>query len=164
MVKRVLPFLLVIFALLLDISVIPFLTRSYLAPLTALCSVIALGLLLGRTRGTLLGLIGGILIDILVGTPVGLMMVLYTLSGYISGFAGRKFQRYILAPVLTPILCLFLFEGTMFIYQYLSGIQLTSASLYQAGLRVLIEVVLVQLMYLLYNRILKPRWSRYAAG
>lgn len=164
MLRRVLPFLFVIFSLVLDMSVLPFLSSSELLPLIGLCSVIALGLLLGRTRGTLLGLIGGTLVDALVGTPIGLMMVLYTACGYIAGVAGRKFQRYILAPVVAPIVCFALVESTMFAYDYLAGVQLTGELLGEAGLRVLIEVVLVQILYLIYNRVLKPRWSRYAAG
>ena len=107
--RRFLPLILVLAALLLDISVVPILVSHWAVPSLSLCTVCVLGLLLGRTRGSLYGLIGGVLMDVLVGYPLGLKAVLYILSGYLCGVAGRKFQRYLLTvpvaarPVLHPV-------------------------------------------------------------
>lgn len=164
MLKRILPYLFVLIAVMLDVSVLPVVAHSYFTPLCSLCTVVALALLLGRSVGTLLGLAGGLLIDVLVGSPLGLMTLLYVGSGYLSGLIGRKLHKNILFTVVAPILCATVLELTMIVYLYLAGAQIEPVLFGQAGIRVALEVVLVQFLYLFYNRILKPRWSRYQPG
>lgn len=163
MFRRVLPLILLVVAVLADTALIPVLSVSPLMPLTSLVSVIVMGLLLGRTRGSLYGMIGGLLVDISVGTPLGLRTVLYLGCGYASGVAGRKFQRYAITPVITPLVLLSVCEAVLMLYLYMAGQTASAEMLRDALLRVGIETVLAQFMYLLYDRILKPSWSRYAA-
>lgn len=160
--RRFLPLILVLAAVTLDLSVLPFLIHSQYLPMVTLIAAIELGLLLGRTRGALYGMIGGLLIDILTGYPMGLRTVLYIAAGYASGVAGRRFQRYILTPVVAPLLCFAVFEAVMGGYMALSGAQISGASLRAALIRVGLEVVLIQPLYLLFDRLLKPQWSRWA--
>lgn len=165
MFRRLLPLLLLIVSVMVDISVVPMLPglawQRYI-PLFSLMTVVVLGLLLGRTRGSLYGLIGGLLVDILVGSPLGLMAAVFIVSGYLSGFAGRRYQRFVLTPVLMPLLCFALYELTMTGYRYLASGMMEVAILWDGLIRVPVATVCAQLMYLLYDRILKPSWSRYA--
>ena len=161
--RRFLPLLLIVIALLIDTSIVPVLVVHWAVPMVLFTTVIVLGLLLGRTNGLLYGMISGLLMDIVVGYPLGLMSILYMLAGYLSGVAGRKFQRYLLTVVIAPILCFSIYEVTMAVYVYVAGQALDAVVMQQALARIAIETVLAQLMYLLYNRMLRPSWSRYAA-
>lgn len=160
--RRFLPVILLLVSVLLDLAVLPVLIQSQYIPMMTLITVIELGLLLGRTRGSLYGMIGGLLIDILTGYPMGLRTVLYIASGYVSGFAGRRFQRYLLTPVVAPLICILGYEAAMGLYAALSGAGIDGADIRAALLRVVLQVVLVQPLYLLYDRMLKPSWSRWA--
>lgn len=166
MLRRYLPAALLVLATMIDVSVIPMTGSRVLteyAPMLTLCTVVTFGLLLGRTRGMLYGLIGGLLLDILVGYQFGLMSAICIASGYLSGLA-RKYQRYVIMPVVTPAVCYLVFEFAMIIYLYLAGSGLTWAVLRGGLIRVALGVLITQGMYLLYNRILKPSWSRYAGA
>ena len=163
MFRRFLPIVLIVFALLLDTSVLPVFVSHWAMPLLLLCTVIVLGLLLGRTRGILYGMIAGLLMDTMVSYPLGLFAVLYLICGYISGIAGRKFQRYLLTVAVTPVICCTIFECGVAGYAYLAGQNFDGASFLHAVLRIAVETALCQLLYLVYNAILKPKWSRYAA-
>lgn len=163
--RRYLPAILLVLTVMIDISVIPMIGSQILSeygPLLTLCTVVSFGLLLGRTRGMLYGLIGGLLLDILVGYQFGLMSAVCIASGYLAGLAGRKYQRYVITPVAAPALCYLLFELVMIVYLYLAGGSLTLTVLRNALIRVAVDVIVTQGMYLLYNRLLKPSWSRYA--
>ena len=65
------PTVLVLFVLMIDTAVIPFLISSpYLVSLT-FATVLVLGVYLGRMHGMLYGMIGGLLTDILVSYQLG---------------------------------------------------------------------------------------------
>lgn len=155
------PFLLLLLSVLLDISVLPLVIPRF-ALMVSLMTVVTLGLLLGRTRGALYGLIGGLLMDVLVGSQFGLTTLVYVACGYISGIAGRKYQRYLLTTLIAPLICYLLYELVMVGYVYMVNAQVEMLIVRDALILVLVQVALTQLLYLLYNRILKPSWSRYA--
>lgn len=161
--RRFLPLVLVLAALLIDISVLPMLVVHWAVPGLTLCTVCVLGLLLGRTRGLLYGMVGGVLLDVLVGYPVGLKAILYILSGYLCGVAGRKFQRYLLTVLVAPALCFLIYEGAMVVYLFMAGRLFSGQEMLRTLGRAGIETVLCQIIYLLYNKMLRPTWSRYAA-
>lgn len=163
MFRKILPFLILLLTLLLDQTILPVFVEHWALPSFLFCSIIVLGLLLGRTRGLLYGLIGGLLTDVLVATPLGLLTLIYAGCGYLSGIAGRRFQRYVLTVAVTPLLCLLIREAGLAFYAYLAGQFLNNQTLSQALMRVGIETVLCQFIYLLYNVMLRPKWSRYAA-
>lgn len=160
--RRFFPLILLVVSVLLDLAVLPVLLQSRYLPMMTLITTIVLGLLLGRTRGSLYGMIGGLLIDILTGYPMGLRTVLYIASGYASGFAGRRFQRYILTPVVAPMMCVLGYEAAMLVTASLSGAGIDGADIRAALIRSALQVALVQPLYLLYDRMIKPRWSRWA--
>ena len=161
--RRFLPLVLVLAALLIDISVLPMLAVHWAVPGLTLSTVCVLGLLLGRTRGLLYGMVGGVLLDVLVGYPVGLKAILYILSGYLCGIAGRKFQRYLLTVLVAPALCFLIYECTLVVYLFMAGRLFTGQEMLRTLGRVGIETALCQIMYLTYNKMLRPSWSRYAA-
>ncbi len=160
--RRVVPTVLLIASVLLDLAILPVLVRSRYLPMMTLVTTIEFGLLLGRTRGSLYGMIGGLLIDILTGSPMGLRTVLYIAAGYASGVARRRFQRYILTPVVAPLIALAGYETVMGAYAALTGASVSGTDIRDALIRVALQVVLIQPLYLLYDRMLKPRWSRWA--
>lgn len=161
MFRRLFPALTVIFLMLVDTSVIPVITSGWIYPLMAYTAVLTFGLLLGRTRGALYGIIAGLLLDITAVLPFGLMTVLYALSGFASGLAGRKLRRNILSTVLAPLMCLVLFELAMLGYSALAGSDFYLAQLGRAGVRILINVAIVQLEFLVFSAVCKPQTSRY---
>ena len=163
MFRKLLPWFITFFSVMLDTSVIPFLTNSNLTPMISLMSVIALGLLLGRRRGALLGLLAGFLMDVMVNDPYGLMTLLMTGAGFFSGFAGRKFMSRMWTSVLTPLALISAMEVVIFFYQSLYARAFQASFLIPAAFRVLIQTAIVQVLYLLYNSILKPKLSRYSA-
>ena len=160
--RRFLPLILILVSALLDLAVLPVLIHSPYLPMMTLITTVELGLLLGRTRGSLFGMIGGLMIDVMTGYPMGLRTVLHIASGYVSGFAGRRFQRYILTPVVAPLLCFLGYEAVMASYAAMSGASVSGADMKDALIRIAIQLVLVQPMYLLYDRMLRPSWSRWA--
>jgi rod shape-determining protein MreD len=161
--RRIVPFLLVFLAMLLDTSVLPFLVTSAYLPMLSLMSVACIGLLLGRTRGTLYGMIAGLMIDITVSTPLGVMTLLYAATGFVCGVAGRKFQRYVITTVVAPLVCFLGYEAFMVVYSAAAGLEITGMLIRQAVTRAAIETALAQLMYLAYDKMIQPVWSRYAA-
>ncbi len=161
--RRILPPILVVAAVLIDVSVVAVLVNHWAVPSLSLCTVCVLGLLLGRTRGSLYGLIGGVLMDVLVGYPLGLKAALYILSGYLCGVAGRKFQRYLLTVPVAPALSFVIYECTMVVYLFMAGMQFSGGDMLRTLGRIAIETLLCQFIYLWFNRLLRPSWSRYAA-
>ena len=129
MLRRFIPYLLVVLIVLIDISVVPVFTSSvYVVPISLIFTMCT-GFLLGRSHGVLCGLAGGLLLDILASTPLGYMMVTYTACGYLAGLAGYDsdearardgysrvkalFRRTVAAFVIMG-----LFEAITMIYQY----------------------------------------------
>ncbi|MDO4546893.1 MAG: hypothetical protein Q4D04_02210 [Clostridia bacterium] len=160
--RKALPYIIVIFMALIDTSVLGVLSPGWATPMLAYTSVVSIGLLLGRFRGMLCGLAAGMFLDITVSYPMGLLTVMFMLAGYLSGFAGRRYQRYLLTVVVTSLVMFMAYEIVMALYQYIAGQTFALASLYRALIRAGIQTVLSQCLYLLYNVILKPSWSRYA--
>ena len=161
--RRFLPTILVVLMVMIECSVLPVLVVSWACPMITFTGVIVLGLLLGRSRGLFYGMMAGLLIDILFATPLGYNAVLYLLAGYAAGIAGRRFQRHLLTPVVTPVVLLSMFEMVSVGYLYLAGATLNTILLRNALVRIAAGTVLAQALYLLFNLLLKPVWSRFAA-
>ena len=163
MFRKLFPWFIALFMALVDTSVVPFLTNSPFTPLFSLTTIVALGLLLGRRRGALLGLMAGLAVDILVNEPYGLMTIIFTGAGFVSGFAGRKFMNHMWTTVLTPVAVFALMEGILFLYHQAFARAAEVRLLAYGAARVGIQTAMVQVLYLLYNAILRPRLSRYGA-
>jgi rod shape-determining protein MreD len=158
MLKRLMPYLVVILLVLIDIAVVPVFTASaYVIPGT-LVFVMTIGMLLGRTHGMLAGLLGGLLVDILVGYPLGYMTFSYIACGYLTGLIGydtdelrgkdgysrsRAFARRLLAAFLM----LMVFETVTMVYQYFNSALFAGAYIGRALLRALIGAALTSLIY-----------------
>lgn len=163
MLRRIMPTILLLVAMLLDTAVLPEIAPARYLPLLSMLVVIAFGLLLGRTRGAMYGLIGGLLLDISVSTPFGMYSAIFIVSGYLSGLARRRFDRNILTPILAPLICCAAYELFMIGYLYMASDHIYFNILRDGIARLVISVVLTQLMYLWFNRLLKPSWSRFSA-
>lgn len=147
---------------LLDTAVIPAFVSAWWMPLFALLTVHTLGLLLGRTRGALFGMLTGLAVDISLSTPLGLMTLSYGLLGYAGGWFGRKMFRNPLAPVVSAAVCFTLFEMGMAGYAALAGAAFETTMLIHALIRLATDVVLVEVLYIIYDWLIKPSRSRFA--
>ena len=151
-----------VLTLLLDTAVLPVFLTPWWMPLFALLTVHTMGLLLGRTRGSLFGMLAGLAVDISVSTPLGLMTLFYGLLGYAGGWFGRKMFRNPLAPVVSAAVCFTLFEMSMIGYTALAGASVGLEMLIHALIRIAVDVVLVEGMYVIYDWLIKPSRSRFA--
>ena len=162
MFRRILPSILVALTLLLDTTVLPVFFGHWLMPLFALLTVHTLGLLLGRTRGSLFGMIAGLLVDISISTPLGLMTLFYGGLGYMGGWFSHKLFRHPLAPVISAAVCFTVFELGMAGYITLASASITPEVFVQALIRIVLDVALVEGMFIVYDWLIKPSRSRFA--
>lgn len=162
MFRRILPPLLVAFTLLMDTAVLPVFTNHWLVPLFALLTVHALGLLLGRTQGSLHGMIAGLLVDISLSTPLGLMTLFYGGLGYLGGWFGRAMLNHPLAPVISSAICFTIFEFGMALYATVAGAAFSGQMMLHALIRIVVDIALVEGLYILYDWLIKPSRSRFA--
>jgi len=128
----------------------------------ALLTVHTLGLLLGRTTGTLYGMLAGLAVDISLSTPLGLMTLFYTGLGYLGGWFGRAMLSHPLAPVISSIIGFTIFEIGMVMYTAVAGAAFNGLMLLHALIRILLDIVLTEGLYILYDWLIKPSRSRFA--
>ncbi|MGI6238946.1 MAG: ECF transporter S component [Christensenellales bacterium] len=158
MLRRFLPYILIVFLVLLDTSVVPLLFTSVYALPATMLFVMCLGLLLGRTHGMLGGLLGGLLIDILVGYPLGYMTLAYIACGYVAGLIGYDSDEdraqdaysrpWALARRFGAVLfMLTLFELVTMVYQYFHTALFSAAFLSRAFARAVIGAAIVNALY-----------------
>ena len=171
------PPLCLLISVMIDISVIPTLgianIETFMPPLFA-AAVIALALLLGRTQGMLWGLLAGLLTDILVSDRVGFYSMVLVAIGYLAGFAGRNYDRYMsdkttrfyryyfMLRILAPFGCYLVYEFAKVAYLYLAGGRIYWALFGPVAIRAAACVMITQGYYLLCNRLMQPHWARYA--
>lgn len=158
MLRRLMPYLVIVLLVLIDISVVPVFTASvYVIPGTLLF-VMCLGMLLGRTHGMLGGLLGGLLIDILAGYPLGYMTFSYIACGYVTGLLGYDTDemraqdgysrpRALLRRFLAAFLMLALFEAVTLIYQYFNTALFDGAYVRRALVRATLGAILASALY-----------------
>ena len=149
--------------ILLDTTILPVFVNHWLLPLFALLTVHTLGLLLGRTRGSLLGMLAGLLVDITLSTPLGLMTLFYGGLGYLGGWFGRKMFRNPLAPIISAAVCFTVFELGMVGYATLASAAFSTVLITNALIRIVLDVVLVEAFYVIFDWLIKPSRSRFAA-
>lgn len=160
--KRIFAIFTVLFSVILDSSVIPFeVENPVFVPKITLLVIITIALLMGRTQGILYGMIGGVFMDITLMIPVGITSLLYTLAGFTAGYIGRKMRIRILSSIVSPIVAMLIYEGVMLIYYASTGANVHSAMLIHALVRTLIGCAAIQLLYIAFNAVLKPKHSRY---
>lgn len=162
MLRRIFSILLVLIALLLDCTVLPVFTGNALMPQWTLLTVHCLGLLLGRSEGALYGLIAGLLNDVLVSTPLGVMTALYTGMGYLGGWFARRRLRRPLTPLLSSAIGFAGYELFLAVYLLFASGQSSVGMMTDAGIRVLIHMILSLALCWVYEKMLKPSRSRYA--
>ncbi len=83
----------------LQISVVPWLSIKGVYPNVLVAVTVAVGLHFGPWEGVGLGAVLGALVDVLLGHPAGFLMVPLGLAGYASGLAHR---RVLESRVLVP--------------------------------------------------------------
>lgn len=168
MLRRLMPYILVILMVMADTTVVPvFLTSVYVLPL-ALLFVMCTGMLLGRMHGVLCGLLGGLLVDILTGYPLGYMMFSYIACGYVTGLMGcdtdemRAQEDYSRTKALfrrafAVALMLTAFETVTLVYQYFNTAHMEWAYAAAALRRIAIGTAATSLLYYPLSLILVSR-------
>jgi len=168
MLRRILPYLLIVLLALIDVSVVPVFTASvYVLPLT-LIFVMCVSMVLGRLHGVLGALLGGLLIDILTGYPVGYMMVAYPACCLITGLFGydtdevRAQDSYsrtkaFIRRAIVVFIVMALFEAVIIVYQYFHTALLHAWYFGNALVRTIAAVVLVSGLYYAVSLLLLGR-------
>lgn len=82
MIRKSLPYWLILIAVLLDTSIVPVFYAGILTIPLTLVVTFCVSLTLGKVRGMLLGTIGGLLIDITAGT-LGTMTFYFLITGFL---------------------------------------------------------------------------------
>lgn len=157
--RKVLPYILALFGVLLDVSILPQLVVDPKLPIFSFCVVVALGMVLGRARGALVGLFSGLFIDVTVGNPVGLVISLCILAGYLSGFVRSIKKGRSLVHLIIPVVCVAMYELTMLLYQYVNTGAFYFGDMFSGTFRIAADVILIHLLYLLFAAILRPKHS-----
>ena len=158
MLRRIMPYLLIVMLVLIDVSIVPVFTASvYVLPLTLLF-VMCVSMVMGRLHGILGALLGGLLIDILTGYPVGFMMVAYPACCFVVGLlaydtdemrAQQDYSRW--KAFGRRALCVFvvmmLFEVVLIVYQYFHTALMNGWYFTDAFIRSLLASASVSAMY-----------------
>ena len=154
--RRVFCITLTLLTLLIDTSVLPFtgLNMSYV-PRICLTFVILTGTILGSTQGIIYGATAGILLGITVYQPQGMVAAMYTISAFSAGFVSKRIKPA-LVTVIPPLTGYILYEISMLIYYYVTTNYFPFGELGPVGIRLVIALALIQLMYIPGIRILKP--------
>jgi rod shape-determining protein MreD len=159
--QKVFPFLLVLFGVLIDVSIIPVFSESPILPVISLCIVVSLGMARGHMRGMLYGLLAGLLLDVTVCNPMGLMTIVYTLAGYLAGFTYGGKKRSLLRVFLLPLAAIALYEFSMMGYLYVVSGSLMLGDGASVALRVALGAVLMQGLYFIFAALFGPKRSQY---
>ena len=154
--RRIFCILLTLLTLLLDTSVLPFtgLNMQYV-PRVCLVFVILIGTILGSTQGIIYGALAGILLGISAYQPAGLTASLYTVCALAAGFLSRRVKPAIVTLVPASV-GYAIYEISMLVYYYFSTAYFPAAKAGYAGIRLIVALVLIQLLYIPCIRILKP--------
>lgn len=152
----------VILCILIDTAIIPFeVSNPIYYPKFTLLTIITIALLMGRTQGILYGLVGGLCMDISILIPTGLVSVLFTVSGFLAGYIGRKMRIRILSSIVAPIFSMMVYEISMTVYYVSAGGMFSWSMILYGFVRSLIGCALIQIMYIGFKAVFKPKYSRY---
>ena len=166
--RRIFCTLLTLLTLVIETSVLPFtgLNMGYV-PRVCLVCVILIGTILGATQGMIYGALAGILIGITVYPlklegesvmklkPAGIVAITYIACALSAGYISHKIKPA-LVTVIPPLAGYALYELSMLAYYYLTTSYFPFARLGQAGIRLALAMVLVQLFYIPGIKLLKP--------
>lgn len=168
--RKVMPTVLVLFALMIDTAVIPFLISSpYLVSLT-FATVLVLGVYLGRMHGMLYGMIAGLLTDILVSYQLGFNTFLFIGLGFLAGTIAyeapsvrlrKASSRVYLRRALTFAGMALVRETVIFGYQYFNTALFSGVYLLNILARTLLSAGLCMLLGPLEARAVLGRPVRY---
>ena len=94
------------------------------------------------------------------------MTTFYTALGYAGGWFGRRFYRRInmlFAPLISASICFAVFELGMAGYTVLASASPSLELLKIALLRIMLDVAAAEIMYIVFDKMIRPNWSRFAA-
>ena len=153
--SRFMPAALVIMALLIDTSVVPFvLANPFIVSLT-LVTVLELAIYLGRMHGMLYGTLGGLLLDILVGYPLGFNTFRFIILGFLAGTVAyepveertrKAASRLYLRRALTLFAAVLASEIVVYAYQYFNTALLNGVYFRNIGIRTALSTALGMLL------------------
>ena len=156
--RRVFCIALTLFNVLVDTSVLPFSGLDMrFVPRISLVSVLLIGTVLGATQGIIYGAFAGIMLGICAFQPPGLIAISYTVCAMLAGIISNR-SKPSLVTLIPPLVGYTLYEITVLIYSYIETGFFPLAKFGNAGIRLLIALVLIQLLYIPVVRILKPTY------
>lgn len=136
-------FLIVMATILLQTTIIPFLTIKNIQPDIVLMVVVAYAFLDGSLKGSVVGFFSGLLLDLAMGAGLGLSSLAKTIVGYVAGLLEKSI---LFESILLPLVGIFV---ATILNNIIYGF---AASLFSNGPHV--EVVLARMLpSALYNSI-----------
>lgn len=169
MKRKVITFLFIVFAFILQSTVFDTFSFANIKPNLLIIVTSAFGFMRGRKEGMAVGFISGLFVDAFWGGLIGFYALLYAVIGYVNGTFHRLFyEDDIKLPILLIgasdlicsliiYVCMFLLRGKFIFLFFLKNIMLP-----EFVYTILITVVLYQLI-LFVNRKLETEEQRSAS-
>ena len=157
--RSLLPTLLVVFALLLDTSILPLFYNGIYAPNFTMALILAFAIRRSTAMGFAYGITAGLLLDITTSYPVGLYtgtFLIAVLAASMCAFFERITGRMIIVTLIYLVQ-----ELVFLIFAYASTIRMEWAYFLPLLIRVVISVALCALLQLFVTKYLSPRGAEY---
>ena len=100
MLRRIVVFIMIIVAYLLQTTLFKAISIAGIVPNILIILTSAFGFMRGKNEGMLIGFISGLLVDIFFGSILGFYALVYMFIGYVNGFFRRIFSRF---PSVAPV-------------------------------------------------------------
>lgn len=109
----------VILNLVLQSSILPYLSIFGVVPNTAILIIIAVSLHKGRYYGGFLGLIMGLLQDIIFSPVIGINAFIYFFAGYFVGMVENKLTKdNVIIPLLFSIIGIIYYNFSYYVFMF----------------------------------------------
>lgn len=120
MKRRIVMFLLVFLAFLLQCTALQAISVASIAPNLLLVLTVSFALMRGKREGMFVGFLGGFLTDLFFGSGLGFYTLLYTYVGFLNGFCCRIFyDDDIKMPILLVCCSDLAFNVVVYLFQFL---------------------------------------------
>ena len=117
-------FALLLFAVLVQTSIAPYLTVLGAKPDVAMIIVVCLAMMRGPVWGAAVGFATGLLIDIVLFQTLGISSFLFTLAGYFSGrYAEGVDPDSWFPPIFTVFVCTAIVQALHAVIMFLLGVE-----------------------------------------
>lgn len=150
--------------LILQSTLLPFLSFLKYLPNLGLVSVVAIGLIRGRYYGGFFGLALGLAQDILFGRVIGVNAFIYFMLGYLVGYVQASLNQENLAiPLTFSALGTIFYNFLYFLFMYFLSIDIefSTALTFIFSIEILYNGLISIFVYKLFTKIIKVPSLRF---